>query len=360
MKVLHIIATLGSGGAEKLLVDVLPYMNNKGIRSDVLILSDKNNFFKGELERQGIKVFWTGLKSVYSPLQIFKIGKFIKNYDIIHTHLFTPQLWTAIAKIFFGKKKYLITTEHSTYNRRRDYAILKPLDKLMYSLYDRIICITDSVEKELISYLPFLKEKTIVINNGININKFKNAIPYKKEEIIKVNDKNVKIILMVAAMRDQKDHDTLIRAKKYLPDNFHIVFVGDGPRKKLLYDLSSKYKNIHFLGERKDVERIMKTADVFVLSSHWEGFGLAAVEAMAAGLPVIVSNVPGLRDVVGNGGKTFEPRNEKELADLILETLKFNSSTYKATQFKQAQKFSIENMGNRYINIYENILNHNF
>ena len=97
----------------------------------------------------------------------------------------------------------------------------------------------------------------------------------------------------------------------HLPVNFKLILVGEGPLKNssqmLVQELCLKDR-VFFLGNRDDVERIFKTADLSVLSSHWEGFGLVAVEGMAAGKPVIASNVSGLSEIVSGAGVLFEKK----------------------------------------------------
>ena len=124
-----------------------------------------------------------------------------------------------------------------------------------------------------------------------------------------------KIVLMVAAMREQKDHETLIRASKLLPQEYRIIFVGEGERMEEVqnYARENGSASILFLGRRADVPSIMKASDVFVLSSKWEGFGLVVVEAAATGLPVVASDVDGLNGVVKTiGGQVIEQFNEHD------------------------------------------------
>ena len=110
---------------------------------------------------------------------------------------------------------------------------------------------------------------------------------------------------MVARFSEQKDQPTLIKAIKELPENVHLLLIGEGTLKQKNENLAKEIgvsDKVHFLGFRNDVERILKTVDIVVLSSNWEGFGLAAAEGMAAGKPVIASKVEGLREIVDGYG----------------------------------------------------------
>ncbi|MER2190026.1 MAG: glycosyltransferase [Solibacillus sp.] len=354
MRILHIIPTLGSGGAEKMLIDIVREMLNQNIECEVAVLSQIDDFFGGELNSLGVPIHYGESGKVYSFRNISFLKKLIKNkeYDYIHAHLFGAQLFTPIALKWAHKRIPLITTEHSTHNKRRDKKIFYFLDALMYKQYRGIICITAATKENLSSYMPSVKNKMILIENGIDISQYENAIALKTNQISTELAANEKIILMVAAMREQKDHATLIRASKLLPSDCRVVFVGDGERMEEIKEYALEYgaDSILFLGTRKDVPSLMKSSDVFVLSSHWEGFGLVVVEAAAAGLPVIASNVSGLSDVVNTiGGQLFEPYKEEDLANKIIEALGKNK------EYKNLDNYKIQTTVNEYLKFYSEV-----
>ncbi|WP_313892930.1 glycosyltransferase [Psychrobacillus sp.] len=362
MRVLHIIHHLDSGGAEKLLVDIAEEMKNTGLKVEVLVLSNDGDIYSEKLKSLDVPVHFSPVNIVYHPLQLFVIKKILKNnFDIVHTHLYAPQLYIAIVKGFLNVQTVYITTEHNTYNRRRDKRVFKYLDSWMYKKFTKIIAISEGTKNELNNYLPYTSKTTTVISNGIRLEQYIDAKPLKREELVKKINENDKLIIMIAAMREQKDHETLIRASNLLPENYHILFVGEGDRLKKVTDYAKKYgnNNIHFLGRRLDVPSILKTCDIFVLSSKWEGFGLVAVEAMAAGLPVIVSNVPGLREVVDGVGNFFEVGDEKELAQQILNTENETIDKHEANSLRNEKclSYSIENTVSEYLQIYLEAIN---
>mgnify|MGYP001953982597 FL=1 len=362
LKVLHIIPTLSSGGAEKMLVDIVIEMKKRDIEVEVLVLSRQGDFYSKKIIEVGIPVHFGTVDKVYHPTHIWTIIQFLKkDFDVIHAHLFAPQFFTAIAKKLTRKKVSLVTTEHNTHNRRRERKVFKILDNWMYHQYDQIIAITQGTKEELNRYLPNTREKTVVIENGIRLDQYENAKPIDKYELVPNYKEGDKLILMVAAMREQKDHETVIRASKLLPSNYHILFVGDGERLDKVKKYAKEYgsPNIHFLGRRSDVPSIMKSSDVFVLSSHWEGFGLVAVEAMAAGLPVIASNVLGLSEVIDDGGILFEKGNEIDLCEKII-ALSEDIQMRKKIISKSAKRIHLYNVvitTERYYNLYTRYLN---
>lgn len=331
VRILHVINNLGSGGAEKLIEESLPLLNKmEGVEADVLLLTDRQNVFQETLEEHHVNVHVVPFRNIYSPRNIFYIKEYIVQgkYDVVHAHLFPCQYWTSLAsKLILQNKPKFVFTEHSTHNRRRDRSYLRSFEKFIYSGYDKIISISSKTQDSLISWLkprPSDLHKFVVIENGIDINKFKNALPYKKEEICSGFTENVRLVCMVGRFSEQKDHTTLIKAIAKCPPEVHLLLVGEGPLKQKCMDLSTELAigdRVHFLGFRRDVDRIYKTSDIVVLSSHWEGFGLVAAEGMAAGKPVIASDVPGLAEVVGGAGVLFEKGNSEELADKINELI---------------------------------------
>lgn len=334
IKILYIINNLGSGGAEKLIESTLPLLNKeKDVIVEILLLTDENNVFDKKLKECGIKINVVPYRNIKSLKNIFYIRSFITNnkYDIVHVHLFPSQYWVSLASFFILKNKPLfLTTEHSTENRRRKYKIFRIIDSIIYHQYKKIICISEDTKYNLKKWIISSKntiDKFQVINNGININIFKNAKKYNKGLIVPLCKESSIFITMVGRFCHEKDQETLIRAfykiLKIYPDSY-LILVGEGPllqeKKKIVKKLKLE-KNIYFLGFRKDIERILKTSDVIVLSSYWEGFGLSAVEGMASGKPVIVSKVKGLTQIVENYGLVFNQKNSEELFRLIYELL---------------------------------------
>lgn len=368
LKVLHIINNLGSGGAEKLIEEFLPLMNNiKGVKADVLLLTDKNNVFDKKLKENGVTVNVVPLRKIYSPFNILYIKKYIveRNYDVVHAHLFPTIYWTSIAsKLIFKNRPKFIITEHSTHNRRRGKCFLFYIEKFIYFNYDKIISINEMTQEKLIFWLkPKRKylQKFAVIKNGININKFREAEPYNKKEINSNFTESTRLVCMVGRLSKQKDQATLIKAMKNLPEDVHLLLIGEGPLKGKSKNLAKEEgveNRVHFLGFRNDVERLLKTCDIVVLSSNWEGFGLAAVEGMASGKPVLASDIPGLREVVAGAGILFPKGDSKKLAKIIKNLLDDLNKYEEISQecSIRASEFVIDKTVAGYIKVYEQSL----
>lgn len=352
MKVLHIINSLNIGGAEKLIVDLVPSLNSSEINTDLLVLKRSNNFFTKKMKGQTVHFLSTG--SLYNFVLIFKIIPYLKKYDIVHIHLFPSLYWVVLARIISFSKAKLVYTEHSTQNRRRKHYALKYIDKFIYSFIEVTICITHATQINLNKHLNQNK-KTVVINNGINITEY-----LKTDPNINFFDKKDIILLQVSSFRKQKDQRTLIKSLKLLPNNYKLLLVGEGDLKKDCITFVKDQKleeRVIFLGKRKDVSELLNYSDIIIQSSYYEGFGLAALEGMAANKPVIASDVPGLKEVVGGYGMLFEVGNHKQLATKIIE-LGSNRETYtyiKNRCYNRSLDYSINKMTKEYIKIYQQI-----
>ncbi|MGM9803092.1 MAG: glycosyltransferase [Muribaculaceae bacterium] len=319
MKILHIITSLATGGAEHLMVDLLPRLREKDNDVELLVFDGTETPFMRQLCATGIVVHrLNNGGSVYNPLNVLKLVPFIRRYDVIHTHNTACQLFAPLARVLsFGGAK-LVTTEHNTTNRRREKWYFKPIDRWMYARYSTIIAISEKANQMLHAYVH--PKGLVTIENGINVALYAEAMAARRDELVPNYAEGDVVIVMVAAFREQKDQDCAIRAIAELPENYKLCLVGGGVRRieieTLIASLGLQHR-VRLLGIRSDVPQILKAADVNVLASHWEGLSLSSVEGMAAGRPFVASDVNGLREVVGGHGVLFADGNHHELAQII-------------------------------------------
>lgn len=362
MKILQIIDSLSTGGAEKLILETIPLLKQKGIKVDLLVLNGNEYPYMKQLkELNCCTIYSMGNGSLFNPLLILKIIPYLKKYDLVHVHLFPAQYWTVFAKIISFSKVKLIFTEHNTTNNRMQNAFFSKLDKIIYRFYEKVICITPEVKEVLVNHTNLNLERFIVIENGVNLNSIFQVGEIEKSSISNKILNSDRLLIQVAGFRVQKDQKTVIRAMQYLDSNVKLLLVGDGALRneseKLVNELGLQ-ERIFFLGVRTDVPSLLKTADISVVSSHWEGFGLAAVEGMAVTKPVIATNVPGLSNVVKGAGILFEKGNDKELANIVKELLSdvdYYNKVGKAG-FERAKQYDINSMVDKQIQLYNELL----
>lgn len=359
MKVLQIINSLGTGGAEKLLLDTIPLYRKAGIEMDLLLLWDNDFPFVKQLEAMDCCRIYIlkksgNVKDIYKLSHIRRIRKIIRGYDLVHVHLFPALYFTAFAGLGTGKK--LIFTEHSTSNKRIQNKAFKWMERWVYGRYDRLVSITEEIKEIYDEYLN-QKGKTLVIHNGVDLEKIKEAIPYAKEDLGLNLSASDFLLLQVSGFRSPKDQDTLIRALALLPEHVKLLLAGDGERREELEKLTESLQledRVFFLGARMDIPQLLRAVDVVVLSSHYEGLSLASIEGLASGNPFVASDVPGLTEVVEGAGILIPQGDEKELAAIISGLMEDEGKREEtaARGMKRAEEFSIEKMVNRHIEMY--------
>lgn len=353
MKILQVITSLRTGGAEKLIVDMVPLYQKQGHQVDVLLFDGTETPFKKQLRDKRVTIYQLGEGgSVYNPLYIFKLIPFLRKYDIVHTHNTACQLFTAIAGLF--SSTVLVTTEHSTSNRRRNWKVYKILDQWMYSRYQSVICISDKAYDNLRQYLGSYKSLR-VIYNGIDVNL------YRKSEADSSLKSRKTIITMVAGFRSQKDQDTLVKAFQYLSaDQYELWLIGDGERRPDVENLVNKLNLsavVRFWGIRNDIPVLLKSSDIIVMSSHYEGLSLSSIEGMSVGKPFVASDVDGLHEVTLNAGILFPHGDTKVLADIILH-LHEDPAYYQQIADRclhRAAEFDIHKTVNQYLQLYQSL-----
>lgn len=352
MKILYVISSLEIGGAQRLMADLLPLMKKE---HDVTILVNKHvdSVFERTIIECGVKIISMNQPNLFSITNLFSLIKLIKGYDVVHVHLFPSLYWVALA-VFFVKTN-LVYTEHNTSNRRRGKWYFRPIERFIYSRYRRIISISDQTQEALMTWLGARKDdkRFVVINNGINISAFKNV----EKEIIYPHT-----LIMVARFAPAKDQKTIIRAVALLDKDVHVIFVGDGESledcKSLAQELNVD-ERVHFVGMQSNVPSWLAKANIGIQSSFWEGFGLTAVEMMAAGLPVIATDVDGVKQVVEGAGLLFPVGDYVKLADIVSRLIT-ESDFYELHSKKcieRAKQYDIFNMMNSYLEVYRGIIN---
>ena len=356
MRLLQVIDSLRIGGAEVLVRNLAVRFRQRGMNCEVLVLSRSDSTLEASAQAGGVRVLDTGGLDVYSPRQVPALARMMRGFDLIHVHLFPAQLWAVCAAT--GQSGCtLVTTEHSTVNARRRWWF-RPLDAWMYPHFSQIACISEATAEELERWCPHIKSKLRVVANGVPLESFSSAVP---ANLMGLGEGMIKVVFS-GRFEPQKDHATLLRAVALVP-TVYLFLLGDGPLRasmeKLARDLGIENR-VSFMGFRDDVPEILSACDVYVQATTFEGFGIAACEAMAAGLPVIANDVPGLAEMVRGAG-VLTPVGDYSLLASELNTLagspEIRSHMSDASR-RRARDFSIERTVEGHIDMYESVLQH--
>lgn len=365
MRILHYAGATITGGIATLVYDLCKEQVRRYEQVDYFAACNDDALFEptGKFEKLGVRVIRSKYNRRWSPGKIRELMQLFRQYDLVHVHLFPNQYFAAVAWSLLPKNQrpILVTTEHNTWNNRRNYPIFRWIDRTFYAPYSAIFSISHQTEVNLNSWLRSRKlakrVKTIV--NGIDIEKFRNAENCLAEAM--PIDPEARYVVMVARMTHPKDPFTLIHAIAHCPAKIHAVYIGDGDMLEAMAALSRELgieHRIHCLGVRQNVPELLKGCHIGVLSTHWDGFGLVAVEYMAAGLPVLASDVDGLRDVVGNPDYLFPVGDIETLAEKISLLVSDPAALEKAGEYfgQRMSLFSAERMAKEYCNAYDELL----
>lgn len=350
-----------TGGAERLVADMIPEMKCLGHKVDIFLFDGTETPLLRKLKKHiSVSYGAKGVLQMWNLFHFFKLRKLIRegDYDIVHSHNSPAQILTSLV----GKNPStkFVTTEHNTFTNRRKFNFLKWLDPYIYKAYDHIVCVGNKTYDNLIEDVDIDPEKVSVIHNGINLSSFSpDAVKEFTAPLppVKPGDK---IILMTGSFRKQKDQPTLIRAMAFLPPGYKLWLAGGWKLKKKAERLSKSLHlddRIFFLGIRDDIHALMQRADINVLSSHYEGMPLSAVESMASGKPFIASDVPGLSDIAGDAACLVPEADSRALADAIVEIFD-NPDLSEKISFncrKKANQFDIRNTVKSHIALYKNL-----
>lgn len=360
MKIFQIINGLQTGGAEKLVMDLHRGYLNCGEDSTVISLTGTSSGWSEE------GLFSLGLSSPYDPRAVTRLTAVAEktgmiSADIIHSHLFPTQFYTAVFKKTSHTDCMYITTEHSTRNRRRGTLAGRLIDKWQYSVYDRIFCVSRGAEEELCGWIPELVNRTEVIYNGIDLNRFcgpgisRSVPPFT--------------IVSIGNLREKKNYTKAIEAffilRERVSFDIRYIIAGEGVLLNALREQVERLgleSAVKFVGHVENIAGLLSDSDIFFMPSSSEGFGIAAVEAMASGLPVVASNIPGIGEVVGSDeccGLLVSPESPDLLADALQYLLKNRDHAYKmgTCGLERAANFSIERTIDEHLRAYRYVLN---
>jgi glycosyltransferase involved in cell wall biosynthesis len=337
-----VIWSLEKGGAERFLVSLVKHTDPEKINSIVCCLNWKGDW-ASELEQKGIKVIALNKKGKFDICVIYKIICVIKQHqiDVVNTHLWAADTLGRISAVL-ARVPVIISTVQNVDIWKKPWHMF--IDRLLSYKTTKFIAVSKAVKQFLIETERIPEEKIDVIYNGIEIPRSQVipstplGTPFGRSSQVReeFGIKNDEVVLaVVGRLVEQKGHKYLFEALNQLNGRYNIklLVVGEGPllqslkssldfaRDRQVADFRLKDKVI-FTGQRKDIAEILNASDCVVLPSLYEGLSVSMLEAMAAGKPVIATNVGGTPELISNNqtGLLVKPRDSQALFGAI-ETL---------------------------------------
>jgi glycosyltransferase involved in cell wall biosynthesis len=365
MKVLVVITHGHLGGATNFVFWLAKGLKDKGI--NVKVGFSDGEYLKEKLEKEKIDfVNFKWLKRTHNPLSnlffIFEIKKFLdkEKFDICHFNS-TNALFGAIgAKISKSKPKTVFTVHGLSIldpNYKKNL-LLKPIYWLIFKFLLSFVDVPVFISNKNLENIKKLKlvKSGVVIYNGIPEPEFLEKEIARKffEEKIKINLENKFLIGSIGRLDYQKNYEFLIEVfpeiLKIKPEAIAII-IGEGPERKKLENLIKKTnlkEKIFLIGELKNASKYLKSFDLFILPSRYEGLSITLIEALFAQIPILASDVGGNKEIVGENF-IFEINNKTNFL------LKFKMILESSQKILKKEEFTLLSMISNYLQLFEKL-----
>lgn len=349
MRIIQVIPEFCFGGAETMCANLSIELKKLGHEVLVISLYNYESAITDRLKENKIKVIFLDKKSGINPIIILKLSGIMKKFkpDVVHTHLYAAK-YAHCAAVLTGVKKrvHTIHSMASYDGDRLEQTVNKFLIKFMKVIP---VSLSREIQKTVEDVYQITADETPVVLNGVPLDFCKRIENYKDE---------AKTFIHVGRFAEAKNHTTLINAfvkVNQKKPGVELFLYGDGEKKDDCVELVRKNNAesyIHFCGVTGDIYSKLKTADVFLLPSLWEGIPMTLIEAMASGLPIIASNVGGIPDMFENGVSAIliQP-TEEALIQAILKIIdeKELRRTLGMNALNVADTFSAKKMAEHYL-----------
>lgn len=342
MRVLHVHRIRGIGGSERHLLTLLPALAELGVEPVLVGLDDPTwdtSTFYDALRVPAIRI---PAPRDLDPLLFARLVRELRA-DLVHTHLVHADLYGGLAAKLRGA--HLVSTKHNDDPFRT--GLYRYVERGLAALSDRVIAITESLRRFTVEQVGIPAAKVQTIHYGLD----GPPEPWGTNPPDDV-PADARVLLAIARLEPQKGLDVAVRALALVRERHpHAVLVvlGQGPeRERLAAD------GVYLLGRVPDVAAWLRRAELLVHPARWEGFGLALLEAMLSGLPVVASKVSSIPEIVVDGetGLLVPPDDHEALAEALLRVLD-DPRDYGANGLARARaEFSVERMARATLEVY--------
>lgn len=369
-KIIFVMPSLGGGGAERVCLNILKYINRERFITSV-VLFEKKGVYLNQIP-EDVAVYDLNKRNRFDFLKLifkltYRIYPIVKP-DIVVSFLNYANFINILSKVvsFFVKPSIVISERNYTsisLKFRRLKRIKTVLVKNIYPWADKIIVISKGIKKDLIQNFKIPIKKIKVIYNAINFSEIEKLS--RESVAIKLFTDDIPVIVACGRLTYQKNFSLLLNAfsKVIKKHNAKLLILGEGEEKDKLIKLSHKLKiddKVFFLGFQKNPFKYMAKADVFILSSLYEGFGNVLVEAMACGTPIVSTCCPsGPPEIITDevNGLLVPVGDVDAMAKAIFRLLKDETLRKHLVEAgkNRAKDFRVEKMVAEYENVFENI-----
>lgn len=304
---MHVIHSLDVGGAEEMVANYARHLDRTRFSPSVCALRSGGRLFD-QLKREGVPAFLIGKRAGADARTLWRLVRLLRRekIDILHTHNASAHGWGLLAAVI-ARIPILVATEHSIHFPGRGGKIYPLLRRLFRHRFAIVISCSEQVRNAQLAPWQLPAKKHVVVHNGIDISRYEplSKLASTTEEFQLESSRPV--VGTIGSLTLHKGHifliDAIVKLRElgFVPQ---VLIVGDGPlRGELMAKvaLHGLEEQVLLLGRKDNVSQILPHFDIFVLPSLREGFPITILEAMAAGLPVIATDVGGNREAIAHG-----------------------------------------------------------
>ncbi|WP_196259677.1 glycosyltransferase [Pelagibacterium limicola] len=363
-KIVHVLNAFRSGAIPHILRDIHPSIESEfDVEVVALNRAPENDNVAAQFSNLGIPVSVIGASSPNPVLSIHALHRLLRQKapSVVHAHMGRSIL---LAPFCAPRRASVCATFHGM--REGFNPATSTVIRLIEGTFDRRTYVSKGVAE---SWANLHKKGSVVIPNPVDIHRFR-ADASQGDRIrneFEVEE-NEALLVSVGRLVKAKGHRCLVEAigilKRSVSIRFKLVIAGRGPEEKTIRAEIARFgleNFVHLAGFRDDIPALMSAADICIMPSLWEGFGLAAVEAMAAGRPVIASDLPGVREYIDTGqtGLLCRPGDAESLAqsiDVLLFDAALRDRIARSGREVAERKFSAPVIARQYAEMYKELL----
>jgi len=332
MNLTVLVSSLSIGGAEQLLLDLVKNIDRKRFPVQLLFLRD-TGLLGNEIMELGIPVATDIISARFDPQGIFKLAKKLAEAKtdilLLINHLNT--LFYGVPAARLSGVPVCVNWENETSRKYPFHALTMQGRRMMHQWIDKVVAVANGHKEYVASVEKIPAGKIAVIHNGVDSSRFASCLTSREaKERLGIPAQSA-VVSILAALRPDKNHAMFLKAAQHvlheIPETRFLI-IGDGPRRSYLmrvaHDLGIANK-VHFLGFQRQLADIFAAVDVNTLSSkpQQETLSVAALEAMAAGIPIVSTDVGSMGEIVSNGenGYLVAVGAADQLAQRLVELL---------------------------------------
>lgn len=363
--ILHFIDTTGPGGGETVFLQVANGLRARGWPARVVLVGP--GWVQDRAVELELPVETVVTKGRFDFGYLVQLSRMVRERDVqlVHAHLFSPTVY--MSAIGAALRVPVVATFHGASDITSG-GIIRRMKYWLIRSHARVVCVSESLSRQAVANARLRPDRLSVIHNGVDTERFRAADGSQARRELCAADSTY-LVGAIGNIRDAKDYPTLIRAAAILAQDSTFAFAVAGERTEPLFSQLCELRDrmglrdrMVFLGFRDDAAALINAFDTMVISSSTEGFSLAAVQAMAAGTPVVATRSGGPEDIItdGHDGLLVPTNDPPALANAVRrlrDDVRLREAIARNGRATAERRFSLDAMLDGYERLYRELLN---